>query len=154
MIKKSPLLLCFMILGGLAGPARADPVLTETQLLSFGEIAVATNAVESITVNPDGTNLHDPGIQLLLPGRNGVYLFSSFGANIPVAVSVADAELTGPNNAKFDMHDFTFDPVDISQITDGSGEMTLKIGATMSTRAGVTYEDGPYRGTYTLMVNY
>jgi hypothetical protein len=137
-------------------PAWADPTLTETQLLSFGEIIVATNGVDSVVIAPDGSQTNGPDIPKLLPGRNGVYLLSGFAPSIPVVISVADSTLVGPGptNATFDMHDFTFDPAAGAQTTDLSGNMTLKIGATLSTRAGVSYADGPYRGGYTLMINY
>lgn len=147
-------LLIFMMILMQTAPALCDPALSEGDLLSFGEFAVTSNAVQSIVIAPDGSQTVDPGITKLLPGRAGSYHLSSFAASIPVSASVADTTLAGPGGAIFDVTSFTFDPPVPSQTTDVSGNLTIKIGATLSTRAGVNYSDGPYRGTYTLLINY
>ncbi|MCK4945290.1 MAG: hypothetical protein KAS59_03405, partial [Alphaproteobacteria bacterium] len=63
-----------------------------------------------------------------------------------------------PGGFIFDVKSFTFDP-DISDIgsaqtPDDDGNLTLKIGARLDTRANDAYQTSPYRGTYTLQVNY
>lgn len=132
----------------------ADPAISETELLSFGEFAVTTNTVQTIVIETDGDQTVDAGITQLLPGRNGAFHLTSFDPSIAVSASIADTVITGPAGATFDVTNFTFDPPLPSQTTDGSGNLTINIGATLSTRAGVTYGDGPYRGTYTMLVNY
>ncbi len=133
---------------------RADPALAESQPLSFGEFAVTSNTVQTIVIETDGDETVDAGITQLLPGHNGVFNLTSFDPSIAVSASIADTVITGPAAATFDVTTFTFDPPVSSQTTDGSGNLTINIGATLSTRAGVSYGDGPYRGTYTLLVNY
>jgi hypothetical protein len=153
-MRKRFVLLSVLLILSWSTKGRADPALAETGLLSFGEFAVTTNTVQTIIIETDGDEIVDAGITQLLPGRNGVFQLTSFDPSIAVSASIADTVITGPAGATFDVTAFTFDPPLSSQTTDGSGNLTINIGATLSTRAGVSYGDGPYRGTYTLLVNY
>jgi hypothetical protein len=68
-----------------------------------------------------------------------------------------DTFVSGPSDATFDITGVTFDPA-CSMLspcsTDGAGNLTLKVGATLSTRPDTMYAPGAYRGTYDLTLHF
>jgi hypothetical protein len=160
--------ICFLALLN-ASAARACPVADptcegiEAEPLFFGQIIITDNsAVRSCTIPAGGTMTCDAQITILNPGQFGVFRLEGY-ANTAVWFSVDDTSTTmtstvgPPFTDIFDIKNFTFAPayVDIgtSQILPG-GTLLLKIGATLQTRAGETYDISTYRGTFNLLVNY
>ena len=151
----------FLILLFFPFPALAAMEGVEMEPLFFGQIIITDNtAIRSCTMATTGVETCDAQIVVLDPGQYGVYRLSGFDPDTPIWVSVDDngTILTGPGGFIFDVKSFTFDP-DISDIgsaqtPDDDGNLTLKIGARLDTRANDAYQTSPYRGTYTLQVNY
>jgi hypothetical protein len=141
-------------------PARAAEGL-EIEPLNFGQGIITDNSsVRSCVVPAGGTQTCDPEIVLLQPGRFGVFRLSGYDPNVEIWASVDDSLtiLAGPGGMEFDVKDFTFNP-DIStlgtaMLPEADGTLIIEIGATLQTRAGVIYDVAPYRGTYTLQINY
>lgn len=129
--------------------------MTEAQRLAFGQITITDHTIaQTVTIDaPNGNETTSPGILSLATGQNAVILLSGFDPTLQLSATILDTTLTGGADT-FDLKDFTFDPpIDtLSQTPDGSGNMTLKIGATLSTRAGRSYANIPYQGTYRLTI--
>ncbi len=133
----------------------------EIEPLYFGQIIITDNsAIRSCTIPAGGTMTCDSQITILQTGQYGVFRLSSFDPTVAIWASVDDSAttLSLPDGTAFDVKNFTFAP-DINSIgnaqTPGAdGTLTLKIGATLKTRAGVTYDLAPYRGTFDLQINY
>lgn len=140
----------------LAGKAQASsPTISEFQPLAFGEMTITGTTAETLVIAADGTESHGPNITPLLPGHNAVLRLTDFPVSTLVSVMADDSTLNRqPSGPSFDIGSYTFDPDASSQATDSNGQMTLKIGATLTTRASTTYVAGPYRGTYNVLVNY
>ncbi|MFH1157703.1 MAG: DUF4402 domain-containing protein [Pseudomonadota bacterium] len=142
-----------------AFPAAAAMEGVEMEPLFFGQIIITDNtAVRSCTIAAGGSETCDAEIAVLVPGQYGVFRLSGFDPDVTLWASVADATLTGPGSWIFDLNTFTFDPdihdINTAQTPDASGTLTLNIGATLDTRANESYQTDPYRGTYTLQINY
>lgn len=139
-----------------AGSAMAaNPTITEFSPLTFGEMAISGPTADALVIDADGAESHGPTIIPLLQGHNAIIRLTDFPPNWALAIIADDSVLSHqPSGAAFDVTTYTFDPDASHQTTDNNGDMTLKLGATLSKRAGTTYTDGPYRGTYNLLVNY
>lgn len=130
----------------------------ELEPLYFGQKIITGNNVQSIVIGTDGSETLNPNapstLTSLVHGQNGVFRLSGFDPALQLSASIADTVLTGPGGTTFDLGTFTFDPPinTVSQTPDANGNMTLKIGATLSTRASTSYSIVPYRGTYTLTI--
>lgn len=152
--------LLFFIFLILALPARAVEQGVESEQLFFGQIVITDNSVvRSCTLTTEGIETCDgAGIMLLNPGQNGVYRLSGFDPGVAVGAVIDQiTPLTNTQDATMlDIDDFTLDPpIDVTpQTPDANGNMTIKIGATLSTRAGETYLIKPYRGTYRLTITF
>jgi hypothetical protein len=157
-MKKFALYFCFALLALQSSTALAftnDGV--EVEPLFFGQIIITDNsAVRSCTIPAGGTMTCDPQITILHAGQYGVFRLSGFDPAVAIWASVSNTTLTG-GGFTFDLQDFTFAP-DIGSIgtaqAPAGGILTLKIGATLKTRAGVSYNVAPYRGTFNLQINY
>jgi hypothetical protein len=149
--------LCIFLLS-LSFPARAGRV-NEATGLSFGNFAVIGAHPQQIVIPPTGSESHSAGIFRMNPrGQYAVFLLSHFPVNTSLYVTVNDTTLDRVHGgATFDITDFTFDP-DCTMATpcstDGAGNLTVKIGATLNTRAATAYSPGAYSGTYDLMLNF
>lgn len=128
----------------------------ELQQLAFGVLDINGAAPQQVVVDPDGDVHPDAGIIVLHKGLNGRYRLYAYDPALLVSLTIADTtlDLFPAGTPSFDIIDFTFDPDGVDQVTDGSGELIVKIGATLVTRPATTYLPGPYRGTYTLMINF
>jgi hypothetical protein len=89
--------------------------------------------------------------------KNGICLLSGFtpGANVTVTISTPVTTELIKGGSSFDISTFTLDsdtdPETATYVADGSGTVTVQIGATLTTNAAAaSYSDGPYLGTYTL----
>lgn len=139
-----------------AASARAN-TLREIQPLSFGAISVTGAAPQTVVIQPNGaTPTPSPGILRLHRGGNAVYEITQLPANTPFTTTIPDTTLTSSSGTRtFDITDFMVLPDNTSNPqADASGNATLRIGATLTTRSGTVYTPGAYRGTYNLMINY
>jgi hypothetical protein len=134
----------------------------EVEPLFFGQIVITDNsAMRSCTIPAGGTMTCDAQITILNPGQFGVFQLSGYGSTA-VWFSVDDASTTMTDAAGlatdiFDIKNFTFAPAYIDIGTEQAlpgGTLLLKIGATLQTRAGETYDIAPYHGTFSLQINY
>jgi hypothetical protein len=132
-------------------PSHAD-TLREIQPIAFGAMAITGAYPQSITIGADGSEHDSGGFLPLQAVRNGVYLIENLPANTSFTVSVADTFMVGQGTTQFDITDFTFDHN--SYTTNGSGDATVNIGATLRLVNGTTYSPGAYRGTYDLVLTF
>lgn len=159
-MKKLAYFFVLLILVFPAMPALAAIAATEEELLYFGQAIIGGTTVQSILVSANGVTTLDPDpgdITILVPGRNGVYRLSGFAPSTSLSVSFNATTLSGPGGLQFDISNFVFDPpctIPDPCSTDASGNMILKVGAKMSTRASTVYSIAPHRGTYTLTITY
>ena len=146
---------------GAACPA-GDPSCSgiEAEPMFFGQIVITDNsAVRSCTIPAGGTMTCDSQITILTPGQYGVFQLAGYaGTAIWASVDDTSTTMTDPSGlTTFDVKNFTFAP-DIHNIgleeTPPGGTLLLKIGATLQTRAGQTYDIAPYHGTFSLQINY
>ena len=135
---------------------------TELEPLFFGQIIITDNAaIRSCTIPAGGAMTCDSQITILQPGQYGVFRLSGYDPSVYIWASVDDTTttLTAPgSSAVLDVKSFTFAPdiesIGTEQKPAADGTLTLKIGATLKTRAGETYDIAPYRGTFNLQINY
>lgn len=132
-------------------PSRAD-TLREIQPLLFGAMAITGAYPQSITIGADGSEHDSGGFLPLQAVRNGVYVVENLPANTSFTASVADTFMVGQGTTQFDITDFTFDHS--TYTTNGSGDATINIGATLRLVSGTTYSEGAYRGTYDLVLTF
>ena len=140
-------------------PAVAAQRGLETEPLFFGQVIVNDNtSVRSCVITPLGVETCDFGLTLLQHGQRGVYRLTGFDPNTQLGAVIDTASpLANSRDATLiDISDFKLDPaIDVTpQTPDASGNMTLKIGATLSTRANAAYPVTPFRGTYRLTITY
>ena len=134
--------------------ARADTI-TQAQELTFGQFAIGGNSVvRSIVMSPGGVETYPAHVFPFSQGVEAVFSLSGFPANQAVTASVVDTTVTSVWGAPpFDLVNFTFNPA--VQTTDGSGNLTLHVGATLrSDGGGALYNEGAYTGSYTLAIDY
>ena len=158
---------CFMLLLVLRGaPVMACPVTdptcngVEAEPLFFGQIVITDNsAVRSCTIPAGGTMTCDSQITILGSGQFGVFQLSGYGSTaVWFSIDDTGTTMTDPGGlTTFDVKNFTFAPaydnIGTQQALPG-GTLMLRIGATLQTRAGQTYDIAPYHGTFSLQVNY
>lgn len=132
----------------------------EAEPLFFGQIVITDNsAVRSCTIPAGGTMTCDSQITILTPGQYGVFQLAGYGStSVWASVDDTNTTMTDPSGTTtFDVKNFTFAP-DINNIGNEQvmpgGSLLLKIGATLQTRAGQTYDIAPYHGTFSLQINY
>jgi len=133
----------------------------ELEPLHFGQLVITDNSsIRSCTIPPGGSISCDAEITILNGGQYGIFRISDYDPSVALWAYVDDSATTLENggSAVFDIKNFTFAP-DIGSIgnaalPEGDGSLEIKIGATLKTRAGETYDISPYRGTFTLQINY
>lgn len=140
--------------------ASATGSLREVQPLTFGHIAITGAAPQHVIMATNGMETApDGGITLLRPrGTYGVFDLEDYTPNVSIYLTITDDTIDPlVAGTSFDVINFNTLPScpDISTTcTIGpDGKLEVKIGATLVTRNGA-YNPGPYRGTYTLMVNF
>jgi hypothetical protein len=159
---------CFALLtlqgsAAMACPA-GDPTCNgvEVEPLFFGQLVITDNsAMRSCLIPAGGSITCDSQITVLNPGQAqyGVFQLSGYGTTA-VWFSVDDSTTQLKDSAgttAFNVKSFTFAPVYNSIGTEQAlpgGTLMLKIGATLETVAGESYDLAPYRGTYSLQINY
>ena len=139
----------------------------ETQPLAFGEFVAVIHAsdVSTILMANDGTGptVGNTGSARITPVSNGqMGIFDVTGAATNAALTLAlpttvtlTCDLCPVGTPTFSVGTFTSDPAVGAVTTDGSGDVTINVGATLTTATGATaYEDGLYDAAYTVSVNY
>ena len=144
---KKILVLTFVI------PALSFAAVTEEQPISFGSFAIAANdAQSSIIISKNGgTPSYSYKIYPLVHGQPGQYQLSAYPAFTPLVININDFVLQRTGAPNLLVEDFTHDPI----ITDGSGQATLNLGASLKTTGlGGSYGDGNYTGTMNITISW
>ena len=127
--------------------------IVEVQPLHFGVFALVNNTTVSTLIIPY-TNSNPIASAKLFPlshGQAGHYQLSGYPAFMPLILTIADFQLTIGLAEPFTVGSFTYDPV----VTDGNGDVLVKIGATMSTSGStVNYGDAAYSGNIDIQVTW
>lgn len=135
----------------------------ETQPLTFGTFVAISDATDTsniVMATAGTTTVNNPGnarIVEITTGQQGIFTASAAAPNTAVTVTTpASVTLTCGacvgSPPDFVVNTFTDDA---AATTDGSGGMTVNVGATLNTVASATaYEDGAYSGAYTVSINY
>ena len=129
---------------------RAAITVTAGQTMQFGTIgATATQGKIALSV---------AGARSLSTGTNPLYTTSQQGTftitaepSTALTISAANTTLSDGASHTMALDTYTFNPTSGSS-TDGTGNMTLNVGATLTVAANQV--SGAYTGTYTLTVVY
>lgn len=146
----------FLVAACLGATAVAHPV--EQQLLEFGKFAMSDNDAQYTSVMPPGGGqTYHPKLHPFFQGQPGVFTLTAYPPSTELFPTIPDTvmELVGGLGTEpaFDIINFTFSPS--PSVTNGAGELTLNIGATLRTDgSGTLYDDGSYEGEYTLTINW
>lgn len=150
--------------------------VTETSALSFGTIvasrrgggggavatlAIGADAANSVTVTNVG-GATDDFIVSSVDGDRAEFTIASALATTAMNIELPSSAITlscgacAPGNPDFSVDTFLDDGGDDVVTSDGSGDATFYVGATLSTVAGTAnYEaNGSYTGTYNVTVAY
>jgi len=155
--------LAFLVVIAMSFPvtrASATGSLREVQPLTFGHIAISGASPQHVVIATNGTETApDGGVALLYPrGTYGVFDLEGYTPNVAIYLTIVDDTLD-PSvvGTSFDVTGFNTLPSCPDLTTTCTigmdGKLEVKIGATLITRNG-TYNPGPYRGDYTLVVNF
>jgi hypothetical protein len=156
-----PIFLAFLLM--LTIPARlswATQTGVEVQQITFGHIIITDNSASRscVVAATGGESCDATGVLLLISGETAIYRLSGFDPNTALGAVIDNATplSNSVDGTQLDIGSFTLNPpIDTNpQTPDTSGNLTLKIGATLSTRPGTTYAIAPYRGTYRLTITY
>lgn len=154
--QKFRLLACFLVclLPPHAGRAQPYPTIDTTQEMSFGRFAVRNNTAQHmIVIDPiTGNGTYDAALIEIDPVARGIYVMEGLPPNTPINLSFTDTFLVpsggGPN---FSIRDYTHN----SPVSDGSGDATFLVGATLrTTGGGQHYNSDTYSGTFDLQIAY
>lgn len=133
----------------------------EEEPLFFGQLLITDNsAVRTCIIPAGGTESCDPAISIMHAGNFGTLRLSGFDPSVAVFATVDDSltTLTNAGGQALDIKNFTFDPdirdIGTAMTPNADGTLTLKIGASLKTRAGIAYDVSPYHGTFSLQINY
>jgi len=142
--------------------------VADITVANVGTIAIVvvplTLDTATLTITPTGgisiTNMADAYILDVDNSAvtNGVIDISGAAPN--TQINIAFATLSNlvcatclPGNPDINLGSYTTD-TGLTPFTDGSGNLTVNYGLTISTNPGVPYEDGVYTGQYQVTVNY
>ncbi|MEM9469458.1 MAG: DUF4402 domain-containing protein [Pseudomonadota bacterium] len=145
------LILISLLCIGSFGQASAQ-VITQNTPLDFGRFAIVDNgAPRTLQLLPGGGYTADPQYLFISPPQLGNFTVTGYGAGVPLTVTVSTTTLNNGGGANFSTSSTFTNPGVI--VTDGAGEVTFDIGATLtSDGGGSTHVDGGFSGTYTITV--
>jgi hypothetical protein len=149
-------LFCFVF--GCAGLMISSPVsaaIVETQSLGFGTFALQDNdGAYSIIIAPTGSIAANSHFLFFADGQEGQYDVSGFPAATPLIINVSVNPLNhGGGGESFTISAPAVHPA--SPVTDGSGNASFGLGATLTTSGtGTMYFDGAFNGSVTITVNF
>ncbi len=128
--------------------------ITPVDEFSFGSFAIKDNtARHMLRVSRTGGVTADPEFIIFSGPTPAEYNLSGFPAFTPLNVTIPDSTVTsGGGGAGFTLESFTPTP---SLTTDGSGNATLLIGASLYTSGNsALYVDGAFSGTIDITITY
>ncbi len=134
-------------------PAMA--AVTVTQPLTFGEFALTDNsAPRSMSISALGVLSKDTQFVTIIPPQEAIVDVSGFPTKTNLIINITFNNLTSVDGGD----SFTISTPNIrpnNPKTDNAGEITLRIGATLTTSGGGGfYPDSTYNGLMTVSVNY
>ncbi|MGZ9109228.1 MAG: hypothetical protein ACXW4B_10470 [Micavibrio sp.] len=144
----------FLALTSIIHISAAQAAVTEIQALDFGEWVVAGNdAVDNITVQTDGSFASSPGLIMLSPPQEGIFLFD--GLPPSSVINSVDVTMTQPmtmgGGEVFTLDNFTT----IAPDTDPAGETTITLGARARTSGNSNpYGNGLFTGQLEIDINF
>jgi hypothetical protein len=130
--------------------------MAEIHSLNFGEFAMLdNNSVHTIVVTPGNIATYDPALIRGIQAQRGEYLLTGLPANEALGITL-DNTVDLSHNGLGGGALFTIDTYTTNNpSTNGAGDATLYIGATLSTSgSGSGYIDGPYSGSVDLTINF
>lgn len=146
---------------------RSTLELSELEALNFGRLVALGSSSEraSYVLQPNGAaHIITPGQTRLLrygdssPARirvSGGAPFASFHIELPSESVLLTHSSRSADVAQFEVDDFSVLPLPGELKLDSSGNLDLRIGATLKTeQSSRRYADGEYLGTYSITVNY
>jgi Domain of unknown function (DUF4402) len=161
MMRRTALLLALCVLL-VAAPAYAVREYTVVRHLSFGTFSAArNNATLRVTVAPDSSTSYDAGLYPDTAAQPAEYLLTGLPPNMKITLGTGIANpptdggliidnvsaLSSPGSPSFTVGTFTCN----NPTTDGAGNATLLIGATLTTTGGGGYyQSGAYTGALDL----
>jgi len=136
----------------------AETVIEQSPL-DFGSIALKdNNGAYQYRLRYTGQVINDPEIFIVSPGTPGDYFLSGFPASTLLTISITSP--TGlvespaspvPSNEAFTISNFDYIP---SVTTDVNGELTVLVGATITTSGSGSYDDSLYVTTMNINISY
>ncbi|MEQ8248174.1 MAG: hypothetical protein RID42_10905 [Alphaproteobacteria bacterium] len=152
----STMRLILFVIALVVGPAQGwAQTTTLLQPFSFGTIAIRSNAaVERLVLNLNGTYTTTSNIIAIAPPQRAEFLATGFQASTALNLSIANIVLSEDGNGSGKTFNVAF--VYLSDIsTDATGSATIFVAGTLVTSGnGVPYDDRPYFGMASLIVNY
>jgi hypothetical protein len=133
-------------------PSATAQTITETQQLSFGNIVVTDSASgHSLVLSPGGAvNFLDPAIYIIDPPQAGEYNFIGGTPNTQYDITFSNSIILLRGATTFTVDDFVAQPATIT--TDGAGDASFSVGATLTTDTGPAYADGNYSGSLDITI--
>jgi len=137
----------------------------ETQPLAYGTFVAINHATDTSTIVmsiagvPSYNNPGAARITEIVAGQQGIFDITAAAPSTDIDVSYTSpvllscATCTG-SEPDFSVATFVDDSTAGTVTTSATGEVTLNVGATLTTVAGAVYEDGAYSGAYTVTANY
>jgi hypothetical protein len=142
------------LITSLATPAAAQSIVQE-RALSFGRLAIPSNhSAGSITLQQNGVVVTTGPVISVVPGAPGRYRITGLLAQSLVSLSYSSTPLYPMGMAGGAVF-LTLDPIlaPDTAISDGSGSVSIEIGATLSTSGnGTAYNQSLYQGDILIMV--
>lgn len=132
----------------------------ELRSLDFGAFAVTQpGGARRIVIDPTGAQTTpDGGLVIFKNGHNSIFRISQLNPATLFYITIDPSSVVHSSTTpEFEVDTFTFDPPnDIGNMihTDPDASLTIRIGATLHIEAGETHTPGPYRGTFTFLINY
>ncbi len=130
--------------------------MAEIHVLDFGEFALLDNgSVHTIVVTPANGVTYDPALIRGIQAQRGEYLLTGLPPSEALVITLNNTVDLSHNGlgggTLFTIGAYTTN----NPSTNGSGDATLYIGATLSTSGtGAGYIDGPYSGSVDLTINF
>ncbi|MDH3325310.1 MAG: hypothetical protein OEM38_01175 [Gammaproteobacteria bacterium] len=133
--------------------------ITELSMLDFGTIAITDNtAAYTLRLRYTGQVIKDPQIIMITPGTPAEYFLSGFLPSTLLTINITSIpgvtyspQSGNPSNQQFTISNFDYLPL---VTTTAAGELSIFVGATLTTSGVGTYEDTPYYTTLNINVSY
>lgn len=137
-----------------AAPDTHADTVTRTTSLDFGTIAIGYGTgTRTLTISHTGSTSSTGGIYTISTGQPAEFDLTGYPPFTTLSIDIDDGILSSGGSQSFTVTDYNYNsPV----VTDGSGNYTLSVGATLTTDIGITnYSDATYTDlTPILTVNY